>query len=767
MGRLAERTAVRIAIFAVIATALVWTLLPTAASLNEFRDAQVLTLHERAAIDSVSRFGQVPLWDPYYCGGLYGLGAPQSRFAAPPFLLSLLFGAERAELLVVFLFSILGMEGAYRWLRLRVSDATAALRVAPIFALSGHFAVAYFRGWVNFFGFELLPWILLGITLAARGRTRGIAISAVAFAVMMGFGGTFAAPLIAVASAVEAIRALTEQPPHRRFRAFVMVGATASFMIATAAFRILPIAETLAAQPRIMAGTPGHAPKMLLYFLVKTLEVKGSDIEDPGSFFVGAAFLALVALGGSDRKSIRPLVIVVLFLWLAAGYARKPALFALLRQLPVFSALRYPERFLWIAILYACEPASNALARLPRLGDGKRWRAGANIVLTLAVLGTVGSQILTFADVGRARELGTVSVDRVKEFRQARGNRWLVAHYDGLGVGSLSCWEAHPVIMSPKLRGDLAAEEYIDDPMTGTARRVSWSPNKLVIHASMERPGRLLVNQNWHPGWRSSVGTVVSVDGLLAVDLPPGDHEVTLSFRPMSAITGVTTSLVALVSMVLLGVGMRRGRVPFRAKTIPRTFALVIAPWAVFGAFIATWSEPRYPPAPQRNANGTPALYAQVSPDATPIKAQFDIPIVVDAVHFEGPDPLKIISIDLYFRRTGALPRTTGMFVHVVRREGEEPIPTPEKGKEKDKPLDFFNADHQVVGGSFYLSDAPENIIVHDAFGVFVGKAARGQYDVWLGFGHVSGRRGRADIVEKGNAEVNDRRIKIGSFFFH
>ncbi len=33
-------------------------------------------------------------------------------------------------------------------------------------------------------------------------------------------------------------------------------------------------------------------------------------------------------------------------------YALSPALFALLRQLPVFSALRYPERFLWIAILF-------------------------------------------------------------------------------------------------------------------------------------------------------------------------------------------------------------------------------------------------------------------------------------------------------------------------------------------------------------------------------------------------------------------------------
>src|SRR5687768_16642181 len=135
MERLAERTSVRLAIFALIATALVWSMLPTAGWLNEFRDAQVLTLHERAAVDAVHRFGQLPLWDPWYCGGLYGLGAPQSRFAAPPFLLSLLFGAERAEPLVIFFFTILGMEGMYRWLRLRVNDAAAALRMAPIFAL--------------------------------------------------------------------------------------------------------------------------------------------------------------------------------------------------------------------------------------------------------------------------------------------------------------------------------------------------------------------------------------------------------------------------------------------------------------------------------------------------------------------------------------------------------------------------------------------------------------------------------------------------------
>lgn len=772
MGRLAERTAVRLAIFALIATAVVWAMLPTAGWLNEFRDAQVLTLHERAAVDAVRRFGQLPLWDPWYCGGIYGLGEPQSRFASPPFLLSLLFGVERAEPLVIFLFTVLGMEGTYRWVRLRVNDATAALRVAPVFALSGHFAVSYFRGWTNFFGFELVPFVLLGITLAARGRTGGIAVSAIAFAVMVGFGGTFAAPIVAVAATIEAVRALLEQPPQRRGRAIVMLAALASFMLAVAAVRLLPIAETLSAQPRIMAGTPGHAPKTLLYFLVKSLQAKDGNVEDPGSFFVGAAFLALVALGGSDRKSIRPLVIVVIFLWLAAGYARKPALFALLREVPVFSALRYPERFLWIAILYASEPAANALARVPRLGEGKKWRIGANVVLTLAVVATVVSQITAFIDVGKERELGAVAVDRLQEFRQARGNRWLAAHYTGIGAGSLSCWETHPVTMSSKLRGDLAAEEYVADPQVGKARRVSWSPNEIVVHASMASAGRLLVNQNWHPGWRASVGAVVSDDGLLAVDLPPGESDVKLTFRPRSAFTGATVTAVALVSIVLLGWspmyswgksrGARRGRIPFRRGAVVRTTALVLAPWVAFGAFVATWDEPRYPPAPLRNANGAPAIVNGPAPDATKIGAQFEVPIVVDGARLTGPDHLQNITLDVYFRRTGAVPRTTAMFAHVIRREGQEPIPPPEN--QKEKPLDFFNADHQVVGGSFYLSDSPEGYTIHDAFGIHVGKAARGEYDVWLGFGHVSGRRGRAKVIEPGKTTVNDNRIKIGSF---
>jgi hypothetical protein len=100
------------------------------------------------------------------------------------------------------------------------------------------------------------------------------------------------------------------------------------------------------------------------------------------------------------------------------------------------------------------------------------------------------------------------------------------------------------------------------------------------------------------------------------------------------------------------------------------------------------------------------------------------------------------------------------MFVHIVRRDAA-PMTPPDNDKD---PRDFFNSDHQVVGGSFYLSDAPEGQIVHDSFGVFVGKGVPGRYEILVGFGHVSGRRGRAKVLEPGSAIVDDDMVVIGSF---
>jgi hypothetical protein len=766
----AANTPLRLALYALLAAALVWPALAVAASTNEFRDAQVMLLHEHAALDSVKRFGELPLWNPWYCGGMYALGAPQARFASPTFLATLWLGAQRAEVLVAFLFAVLGMEGTYRWLAPRVRSPLASALIAPVFALSGHVAVSFFRGWTNFWGFELVPWILCGVSLAARGRTSGVLLAAVAFAAMLGFGGTFAAPLVAVAVIVEALRALSELGGSARVRAVGMLALTASFMAAVSLFRLLPVAETLEAAPRIMAGTPGHAPKAVLSMLVGTLEVKNGDVDLAGQFYVGGIFLGLAALGGSDRRSLRAMLVAVIFVWLAAGYARKPALFALLRELPVLSALRYPERFLWLAILFACEPAARSLEKIPRLGEGARWRYGAVAVLGAGLALTLWGQITTFHRAASARTLGALqAAPEDAAFRQSRGNRWLAAHVQAQNLGSLSCWEVHPVVQSARLRGDLAAEEYLADATAGTASRTSWSPNRVAVKAVLMRATRLLVNQNWHPGWRASVGTVVSEEGLLAVDLPAGEHDVVLTFAPRSARTGAWVSLVAAASLAALAWRLRRGLPAFARRHLPWTLALATAPWVVFGAMEATRDEPRWPAPAPRNANGAPALVASMPDTTAALGARFDVPVVLEGVTLRGPDDRQNVYVDLYLRRTAPVPRTTAVFVHVERREKLPRPPKDEetadkKKKDKEEPQDFFNADHQVVARSFFLSDAPEGALVDDALGVHLDHAAPGQWDVFVGLGHVSGRRGRSKITDAGNGTVQEDRVRVGSF---
>ena len=761
--RLARSTALRLALFAALALILVWTSLPHAASVNEFRDAQVMLAYERAAVDTVRHFGQVPLWDPYYCGGLDGVGAPQSRFTSPTLLLSVLFGPERADLLIVFLFVIAGMEGMFRWLRLRVSSAPAALVVAPVFALSGHFAVAYFRGWTNFFGFELVPWVLLGITLAARGKLRGIAIASVAFAVMLGFGGSFAAPLVAVAALVEALRAVLDEPPSARARSLAMLAATASFMATVSFVRLWPIAETLAAAPRIMAGTPGHQPRALLAATTSLLAPKDGDILLSGSFFVGSAFLAVAALGAADRRALRGLAAVVIFVWFSAGYARKPALFALLRELPVFSALRYPERFLWIAILFATEPAALAIGRIPLIGEGRRWRVGVWVVLAGAIGFTIFNEISAFHRTSQERALGTLTESFSPDFHQTRGNRWLVAHYEAMGVGSLSCWETHPVVQSTRLRADLPAEEYLseDTRSAGTVTRTSWSPNEIVLHANVARSARILVNQNWHPGWHASVGTVVSAEGLIAIDIPQGEQDIRLRFRPWSTLAGAGVSATALLALAGLGWVLRRRGALLSPAARKLTVALIVLPWAVAGTAYALSPDPRFPPPTIRNANGAPAIVDVADEQhlpGTPLGAELSLPIRVEAGSVEGPDHLTNLVLDVYLRRTGALPRATTMFVHLERRSAGPGEVLPKK---KDG---FYNADHQVLAGSFYLSDAPEGRVVHDVRGVHLKDAAPGTWDVYVAFGHVSGQQGRAKVVNAGAATINADRVKIGTF---
>ncbi|RKH35887.1 hypothetical protein D7Y13_00725 [Corallococcus praedator] len=741
--RIATTAGLRLAFFGLLALVAAWEPLSQVGRTNDFRDAHLLYAYEEAGARTVATYGQAPLWNPWTCGGQYALGSPQTRVASPTVLLSAALGAHRAEAVVLWLFLVLGMEGFYRFARQRTGSAAGALVAAPFFGLAGFTAHAWSLGWLNFAGFLLLPWLLFGTRRAAEGHLEGAALVAGGFALQLGFGSSYPVPMSALFVALEAVRTLVSQPVRRsgRWRAGVWaLGATALFTLGASMFRLWPLVETMRSAPRIMAGTPSHS-----------LETVGRELlqfpsnADVGHFFFlpGALVLALGAVL-ARRRAAYPAVLAGLCLWLASGYAAKPSLFAALRLLPVFGTLRYPERFLVPAGLFLAELAALGFAALLlRSTRGRAWKWASGVACALAVAG-IAVQVIGFSTLaGRVTLVPTpIAVDQ--PFAQTRGNRWAQGYFLPLNRGSIACGEAWPVPMSERLRGDLPQEEYLEDPGAGTARRVTWTPNRLEVDVDATRPTALLINQNWHPGWKSSVGEVVSREGLLGVTLPAGHHRVELRFLPRSGLGGTAVSALAWGGLALLAWAKRRrgGASPWPG---PRAVAVAALPLVAMGAMWVGWHEPEAMPV-LRNTDGSLLGTAELPANARVIHGRFERPVELVAAQVpSAPDARGIVPVVLYWQVRGKVPRSVGIWVHVAG------------------PGERKTADHAVVGGTFFFRDAPRRALLRDAFALSAKDWEPGEWKVLVGLWYAGDDGARLKAFTDDGTPVPEDRFEVGT----
>jgi hypothetical protein len=61
------------------------------------------------------------------------------------------------------------------------------------------------------------------------------------------------------------------------------------------------------------------------------------------------------------------------------------------------------------------------------------------------------------------------------------------------------------------------------------------------------------------------VGQVRNHEGLLAIDVPAGTHELTVRYRDNAVLVGLFTSIASLIALAVLGVRRLRGELTFGA----------------------------------------------------------------------------------------------------------------------------------------------------------------------------------------------------------
>lgn len=586
----------RLVVFSIAAAAFLPGLLRDPAhAIAYYHDEHNILLHEEAARRTLAEFHELPAWNPYFCGGMPGLANPPDTSLSPDFVLRLVFGTQPGRRLAALLMVLLGMEGTFRLARRHQSSVIGAAMAGIAFAASGHFNYLAGLGWLFMFAYQLIPWVALSFEEGLRSVGWRVA-GGLFVGWMVLSGGTYvtlyAGIVLLCLLVIETVRAIARSdgpesvPWHRPL---VVLGTMGVVSFGVTAIRVLPMLQIVRKYPRLLDQHDLDSPFVVLARLVLGHGERAMG-AGAGEFYVGTfvVLLALVGLAAGDRAAGRFFGIAAVFIALACGEFHARAPWVLLHDLPLYSQLRFPFRLAVVAALFLALAGArgltvieDGLVQLVRgLAGGKLSRA-AEVTVALVVTSFVAQQAYRAAkDVVVENEIGTGQVyvfepplAYAQPFKQARGNRWDAHVWTYANLGSLQCFEENPLPESPALRGDLPAEEYPAPASDLTVTRAKWTPNSIVLDVDARAAGRVLVNQNHDPSWRTNVGRVVAHDGLLAVDVPAGTHRVVLRYRNRWILVGSVISGFSLVALLTLGarVVARRAREALaRFRSLPR-----------------------------------------------------------------------------------------------------------------------------------------------------------------------------------------------------
>lgn len=517
-------------------------------------------MFDEIARQTILEHGQLPIWNPYFCGGTTMIGNPQTTYLTPTFPLVLLFGTTFGERLSQIPVLLLGCEGGWRLLRHLGTGRAAALLAAVALAFFGRTFAWLNNGQHGLVGFVLTPWVFYGYI---RGLSRPVylALGAAFFAWMVCFRGIETSPEVALGLGLWGVLEARRQfLVHRTARAALWPIAAGGILgllaLGYAGLRMFPVLELVLKHPRVINETRSfNLSQAFVEMYALPAGLRGFD--SPGYVYVGPAtfvlFVGAVLFARARARAAMALVCALFFNLLTMGMQGYFSPLFWLHKLPLLRSLRNPALWSVMGAFFVVLGGAFALDELLKWlrtsgRAGERLAAGLAAAVLLFTVGDMaffrGQRYLTVPAFPFTWE----TPPRVKqEFHQSRGNYFEFPLWPYVDRGTLSCYDETPFPASPALRPDLAQEEYLAEPDAGSVKRITWSPNRIELAVSLTRPATLLVNQNYQSGWSSSVGTVYSRDGLVAVDLPAGEHRLRLRMWPPLCTVGLLAMALALL----------------------------------------------------------------------------------------------------------------------------------------------------------------------------------------------------------------------------
>jgi hypothetical protein len=513
---------------------------------------------------TILEYGQFPLWNPYYSGGRPLHANPQVGFLRPTFWLTTLpFGCVvglKLETAIMFLLGIIGMlllcrnMGCSPW---------ASVLGTSIFGFSSYFSLKIAIGFVSFYPLFLLPWLILFFIKSITTPKWLVAASAIiAWGIYSGGAVHVLIPSAILLITMGAFLTIK----HKEARPLLFALAIIALGLAFSAFKAVPTFEYLVQHPRDASTndtTPWeHVPTVFVSREQSTTARHWTPQEAYWSeygAYVGiiALLFALAGLIRSWRKDLWLAATGALLFLVAVGDFGSFSPWRLLHELPLFSSLHRPSRYYVLTLLVIAIFAAKGFDALLSRARTPYAKATVHLFAMLAIadLFLVGSIALenVFPIPPQPQPPSAhfvqnmdLSMNRVgtltRMYWNLQANRGTINGYDPIPHVTSAYWPGNP-----RYRGEVFLQNGLP------ANYTLWSPNRLVISATSENDTLAIINQNYDRWWYvEEQGFATNAAGLIAARVTPENSRHTLAYRPVSALGGLLTSLLAILGIVAL-----------------------------------------------------------------------------------------------------------------------------------------------------------------------------------------------------------------------
>lgn len=502
---------------------------------------------------------QLPLWNPYTCGGTAGIGDPEFPVFTPTFLLELLFGIPHGLRLAIYFAVItggLGMLVLAKHLRLSV---WAGLLAALVYMFSTVNLLEIVEGHVNIFAAMWLPWLWWSWLGAYRQPTRWrILLVGLIFALLFMQAGIYL--LVYTLFALALVILLSKE----KLRAFKITALAGLWALGLVAVKLIPVLFWLHQFPQQNFATSAFSLPWLVDILfgrhlhgAYIIFRQRSGWHEYGAY-IGYIVFGLSLLGLTQIKKRRTVALLTIICGMALMLATLgPALD------PVFNILWFIPRSNISRIIIL---TIIALAILAGFGlDALRQRIKSPLVPIL-LIGLVAVDLLSLAYPASQQAFVLPPfypaptpppppiAYTVNTFDYLARDTHQTRTYEATKVGWGSLF--HCSVLGPKPA--VIPVESENNPRVLTAESPNtdiqvpeWSPNHLTATIEATTATRVILNANYVDGWQVNNRPAEIVNDRPAATVPVGQTTFNFTYRPPGLRVGLAlTALTVLITIL-------------------------------------------------------------------------------------------------------------------------------------------------------------------------------------------------------------------------